>query len=112
MSAAANGSTSPDWPPRPSPLDPFLRQLLEFIEEREGHVSHAIFLRERPDGGNWPAGFLDVILTSARARNFLRTMRGPGQTRHHGLTETGRRWLAETVLADGDPASPADAPRA
>lgn len=96
MSASPNGSSIPDWPPLPSPLDPFLRRLLQFVDDRDGQVSHTVFLRDRPDGGSWPAGFLEVILTSARARNFLRTMRGTGQTRHHSLTETGRRWLAET----------------
>lgn len=88
-----------DWPPLPSPLDPFLRQLLVFVSEREGSVAHTVFQRERPDGGSWPPGFLEVLLTSARARHFLRTMRGTGQTRHHTLTETGRRWLADTTPA-------------
>ena len=92
-----NTIAGPDWPPMPSPLDPFLRRLLQFIAVRDGQVSHTVFLRDRPDGGSWPAGFLEVILTSARARNFLRTMRGTGQTRHHMLTETGRRWLADTT---------------
>jgi hypothetical protein len=91
----------PDWPPLPSPLDPFLRQLIGFVAERDGSVPHTVFLRDRPDGGSWPGGFLEVLLTSARARNFLRTMRGAGQTRHHLITETGRRWLSET----GEPAA-------
>lgn len=101
MSAAngANGSVRPDWPPLPSPLDPFLRDLLTFVVSHDGQVPHTVFLRERPSGEPWPAGFLDVMLTSARARNFLRTMRGAGQTRHHSITETGRRWLAEVQPA-------------
>ena len=96
---AINGTESSvsDWPPLPSPLDPFLRQLLSFVAEREGTVPHTVFQRERPDEGAWPPGFLEVLLTSARARNFLRTMRGTGQTRHHSMTETGRRWLSETA---------------
>jgi hypothetical protein len=95
-SATRNGTSRPDWPPLPSPLDPFLRQLLRFIADRDGQVAHTVFLRERPDGGAWPAGFLEVVLTSARARHFLRTMRGTGQTRHHHITETGRRFLDDT----------------
>lgn len=100
MLSTTNGSSAPDWPPLPSPLDPFLRQLLQFVADREGNVSHTVFLRDRPDGGRWPPGFLEVLLTSGRARNFLRTMRGSGQTRHHSLTETGRRWLAEPSVPD------------
>ena len=103
MQSPTNGSSAPDWPPLPSPLDPFLRQLLGFIDDRDGHVSHTVFLRERPDGGTWPAGFLEVILTSGRARNFLRTMRGTGQTRHHSLTETGRRWLSDAAESPTEP---------
>ena len=110
MSSPTHGSSGPDWPPMPSPLDPFLRQLLQFIEDRGGQVSHTVFLRDRPDDGAWPAGFLEVILTSVRARNFLRTMRGTGQTRHHHLTETGRRWLQEVppVAVDDGRVSDAD----
>jgi hypothetical protein len=95
----AAGQQPTGWPPLPSPLDPFLRQLLTVVAEHDGAVGHTALLRDRPDGGTWPAGFLEVLLTSARARHFLRTMRGTGQTRHHMLTETGRRWLAEV----GDP---------
>ncbi|CAA9572568.1 MAG: hypothetical protein AVDCRST_MAG33-2686 [uncultured Thermomicrobiales bacterium] len=104
MLSTDNGSSAPDWPPLSSPLDPFLLKLLRFMADRDGHVPHTIFLRERPDGGAWPAGFLEVILTSGRARNFLRTMRGAGQTRHHSLTETGRRWLDEIGEAPPEPA--------
>jgi hypothetical protein len=70
--------------------------MLRFIADRNGQVAHTVLLRERPDGGAWPAGFLEVVLTSARARHFLRTMRGTGQTRHHHITETGRRFLDDT----------------
>ena len=104
MSTDLTTKSGPDWPPLPSPLDPFLRQLLRFVADREGHVAHTVFLKTRPDGGTWPAGFLEVILTSARARNFIRTMRGTGQTRHHMLTETGRRFLTETDAGANDAA--------
>lgn len=97
MSDHANGATPPDWPPLPSPLDPFLASLLRFIDRRDGVISHTLFMKERPDDGQWPAGFLEVILTSARARGFLRTMRTGGQTRQHHLTATGRRWLSDVA---------------
>ncbi len=106
MSTEPTRTSGPDWPPMPSPLDPFLCQLLQFIADRDGHVAHTIFLKTRPDGGIWPAGFLDVLLTSARARNFIRTMRGAGQTRHHNLTATGRRFLTDTGSTRNDHASP------
>lgn len=102
MSTSSASKPGPDWPPLPSPLDPFLCQLLEFLADRDGHVAHTVFLKTRPDGGVWPAGFLEVLLTSARARNFIRTMRGTGQTRHHLLTETGRRFLMDTGSGSDD----------
>jgi hypothetical protein len=81
--------------PPASTLDPFVEELIRWIDAQERGVSPNSLAKNAAAAIGWPLPFAEAVATATRARRFLTLL--PIMVRggyRLGLSQRGRSWLA------------------
>jgi hypothetical protein len=90
----------------PSVLDPFVTDLLRWIERQEKGVNPNTMAKQAAAAIGWPLPFAEAVVVAARGRRLLTmldvTVRGGYRS---GLSERGRAWLSRLEHGATEPAT-------
>lgn len=93
----------------PSPLDPYLRQVLTWAEAESRGFSQTAFATEAESLG-WQPAFADAVFTSARVRGLIGPFFGKGARGRSlwQLSARGRAWLEANEFVGESISNPTD----
>jgi hypothetical protein len=100
MSAPGPARPRRSPPPHvPSPLDPFLRDLLGWIASRDGGLNPTLDVVVIAEEFDWQPSFVEVLFTAARSRGLLQPSpaRGGRGKVTWLLSARGAHWLEASV---------------
>jgi hypothetical protein len=84
---------------RPSPLDPYVRNLLTWINKHDRKLSPKTLAKQAAAALDWPLPFAEAIVTATRSRRLVTLAHVSARRQTVTLTRRGREWLERSPAA-------------